>query len=65
MKSKISDFVHASINCQRTKTNRHIVKQITSIPIPNSRFERINIDITGPFPSSNGYTHVLVCQFTR
>ena len=67
IKSKIRDFVHACINCQRTKTNRHIVKQITSIPMPNARFERINIDIAGPFPSSNGYTHVLVCidPFTR
>ena len=61
MKSKIRDFVHACINCQRTKTNRHIVKQITSTPMPNSHFKRINIDIAGPFPSSNGYTHVLVC----
>ena len=35
--------------------------------MPNARFERINIDIAGPFPSSNGYTHVLVCidPFTR
>ena len=52
-KSKIRDFVHACINCQRTKANRHIVKQITSIPMLNARFERINIDIAGPFPSSN------------
>ena len=59
MKSKIRDFVHACINCQTDKTNRHIVKQITSTPMPNSRFERINIDIAGPFPSSNGYTHGL------
>ena len=35
--------------------------------MPNSRFERINIDLAGPFPSCNGYTHVLVCidPFTR
>ena len=40
---------------------------ITSIPMPNSHFERINIDIAGPFPSFNGYTNVFVCinPFTR
>ena len=67
MKSKIRDFVQTCNNCQQAKTSKHVVKQVNSIPIPNRRFEHINIDIAGPFPSSNGNTYVLVCidPFTR
>ena len=29
--------------------------------MPNSHFERINCDIAGPFPPSNGFSYVLLC----
>ena len=39
----------------------------SSIPVPNDRFHRINIDIAGPFPSPRGNAFILVCvdPFTK
>ena len=64
MNTKIRNFVRSCVNCQCAKTTRHVV---SSIPMPNCRFQRINIDIAGPFPSSRGQSYVLVCvdPFTR
>ena len=67
MRAKVSDFVRSCVGCQRSKTTRHVVSAKLPITMPNSRFERINCDIAGPFPPSNGFSYVLLCidPFTR
>ena len=67
MNAKVRDFVRSCTNCQRTKIDRHINSPISSVPMPNQRFERVNVDIAGPFPHSLGNSYVLVCidPYTR
>jgi len=67
MNTKIRNFVRACTNCQRTKTIRHIISPIASVPMPNRRFARVNIDIAGPFPCSRVNSFVLICgnPYTR
>ena len=67
MKKKIRDYVKTLIGCQRSKVTRHIVSPLTPIPVPNEHFHAIHVDICGPFPPSQTYTHLLVCvdRFSR
>ena len=67
MNTKIRNFVRSCVNCQCAKTTRHVVSPVSSIPMPNCRFQRISIDIAGPFPSSRCQSYILVCvdPFTR
>ena len=44
--------------CQRGKITRHIKADIQSIPIPDRRFSHIHVDLVGPLPLSNGYSHL-------
>ena len=67
MRAKVRDIVRSCVGCQRAKTVRHVVSPKSSIPMPSRRFQRINCDIAGPFPSSNGFAYILICidPFTR
>ena len=51
--------------CQRSKIHRHTKSPLQQIENPTGRFE--HIDIVGPLPPSQGYTHLLTCidRFTR
>ena len=61
MKKKIRDFVKTCVGCQRSKVTRHIVSPLSPIAVSNKRFHTIDVDIYGPFPPSQTYTHLLVC----
>ena len=51
-------------NCQG---QRHVKAPLQTFKVPHQRFDHINIDIVGPLPSSQGYTHLLtmVDRFSR
>ena len=57
----------ACVACQRAKIHRHVRSAPEKIPIPDSRFQSINIDLVGPLPPSQGFTHLLtvVDRFSR
>ena len=61
MKRKIKDLIKTCVVCQRSKVNRHTVSPITSIPMPSARFTKLQVDICGPFPSSQACSYLLVC----
>ena len=63
----VSAWAHACIACQRAKVHRHTNSGVDHIPMPDSRFESIHVDLVGPLPPSQGYTHLLtvVDRFTR
>ena len=67
MRAKVRDIVRSCAGCQRAKTVRHVVSPKSSIPMPSSRFQRINCDIAWPFPSSKGFAYILIYMdpFTR
>ena len=67
MKRKIKDLVKTYVTCQRFKVNRDTVSPITSIPMPSTRFTKLQVDICNLFPSSQACSYLLVCidPYTR
>ena len=63
----VQRFVSACIPCQRAKIVRHTRPAIQQIPMPAARFEHVHIDLVGPLPPSNGFSHLLtvVDRFSR
>ena len=53
--------VHDFMQCQKSKTTRHVISPIAAISMSNQQIERINVDIAGPFPSFKGNLLVLIC----
>ena len=60
-------FVSACIPCQRAKVIRHTRPATQFIPVPQSRFDHLHVDVVGPLPPSNGFTHLftIVDRYTR
>ena len=55
------------VKCQTAKIHLHTRAPVQKCEVPQRRFDHIHVDIVGPFPSSNGQTHLLtvVDRFTR
>ncbi|BHF67248.1 hypothetical protein SprV_0301027400 [Sparganum proliferum] len=53
--------------CQRNKVQRHNKSSSGKFPSPDARFNHVHLDVVGPLPPSNGYTHLLTCvdRYTR
>lgn len=67
MNVDIGEWAKACDSCQRAKVVRHTRTVPESIPMPNSRFSHIHMDIVGPLPCSAGYRYLLttVDRYTR
>src|SRR5678815_2098662 len=55
------------LNCQKSKVHRHTVAPLQQFIPPGERFDQVHIDLVGPLPPSNGFTHILTCidRYTR
>ena len=64
---EVTAWARACVACQRAKVHRHTNSGVDRIPIPDSRFETIHVDLVGPLPPLQGYTHLLtvVDRFSR
>ena len=53
--------------CREAKIQRHIRAPLQTFEVPHRRFDHINVDVVGPLPPAQGYTHLLtmVDRFTR
>lgn len=67
MRSDIARWSRACQRCQRSKIHRHTVTPTGTFLAPDARFRHVHIDLVGPLPPSNGFTHILTCidRFTR
>lgn len=67
MKSDIKVWTRACIPCQRAKIHWHTKTPTIHIPVDNSRFSHIQLDLIGSLPNSQGCTHCLtmIDRFTR
>ena len=67
MLKEVRTWVKNCISCQRSKVQRHVRAPLATFKVPDERFTHINLDIVGPLPLSQGYTHLLtiVDRFTR
>ena len=67
MQKDIQQWSRSCLSCQRSKIQRHTVTPLGSFLPPDSRFDRIHIDLVGPLPPSKGYSFLLtiIDRFTR
>ncbi|CAH8491861.1 unnamed protein product [Schistosoma rodhaini] len=65
--SDIKRWTRNCIQCQRSNIQKHTISPIGEFPIPDRRFQHIHLDLVGPLPPSNSFTHILtaVDRFTR
>lgn len=67
IKRDCNSWSKTCLKCQRAKVTRHNKSPSGKFEVPDNRFKHINIDLTGPFSSSNGFTYMLTCidRFSR
>ena len=67
MKRDVRRWTRECIACQSSKVRVHTHTVPQNIAVPQRRFDHMHIDLVGPFPLSQGYTHLLtaVDRFTR
>jgi cleavage and polyadenylation specificity factor subunit 1 len=67
LQKEVAEWAKTCIQCQRAKIQHHIKAPLSSFDAPAQRFDHIHVDIVGPLPTSNGFTHLLtiVDRFTR
>ena len=63
----IGRWAKSCVACQKAKIHSHVKAPVQLMDVPSRRFDHIHVDIVGPLPSSQGYTHLLtvVDRFTR
>ncbi|XP_075315187.1 uncharacterized protein l1td1 [Odontesthes bonariensis] len=59
LKKDVRDWANTCVECQRAKVHRHTKAPLEQFQVPERRFDHVNIDLVGPLPPSQGYTHVL------
>lgn len=47
------------IVCQSSKVQRHIKAPLVQFPLPERRFDHVNVDFVGPLTPSLGFSYVL------
>lgn len=62
-----TSWTRGCLDCQRSKASLHTHSPVLQIPVPDQRFQHVNIDLVGPLPPSEGYSYLLTCveRFTR
>ena len=67
IRKDVANWTRQCISCQRAKVHRHNTSPIAKFTVPDARFSHIHVDLVGPLPVSNGFTHILtiVDRFTR
>ena len=66
MNADVARWARECVPCQQAKVTRHTIPRIGEFPVPQRRFQHLNIDIV-TLPLSNGFRHLLtiVDRFTR
>nr|VZI19460.1 unnamed protein product [Spirometra erinaceieuropaei] len=62
----VKAWTRSCLCCQRNKVQRHNKSPTGTFPSPDAQFNHMHLDVVGPLPPSNGYTHLLcVDRYTR
>ena len=67
IRKEVGLWAKACIPCQTSKVQHHIRAPLQTFQVPHRRFDHIHVDLVGPLPPSQGFTHLLtvVDRFTR
>nr|VZI36718.1 unnamed protein product [Spirometra erinaceieuropaei] len=61
MTKEVKALTRSCLNYQRSKVQRHNKSTPGTFPSPDARFSHVHLDVVGPLPPSNGFTHLLTC----
>uniref|UniRef100_A0A669CFS1 Gypsy retrotransposon integrase-like protein 1 n=1 Tax=Oreochromis niloticus TaxID=8128 RepID=A0A669CFS1_ORENI len=59
LRKSVKEWAAACIPCQRAKIHRHTQAPLESFRVPGRRFDHVHVDLVGPLPQSQGFTHLL------
>ena len=59
LQKQVGAWAKQCIPCQASKVHTHIKAPLEKFSVPQRRFDYIHVDLVGPLPPSNGYTHLL------
>ena len=64
---QVGEWAKVCVPCQQAKISRHVRAPLHHFEVTHRRFDDIHIDLVGPLPPSQGFTHLLtiVDRFTR
>ena len=67
MNSQVGSWAKTCVQCQSSKIHTHIKSPLETFNVPHRRFDHIHVDLVGPLPPSDGFTHLLtiVDRFSR
>ena len=67
LRKDVGRWAKVCVQCQTSKVQRHIKAPLQHYDVPHGRFDHINVDLVGPLPRSQGFTHLftIVDRFTR
>ena len=67
MSSDIRRLCWACVACQRSKVLRHTKAPLQDLPLPDRRFDVLNVVLVGHLPAFEGYTYLLtvIDRFSR
>ncbi|GFO49327.1 Pol polyprotein [Plakobranchus ocellatus] len=59
LKKQVNQWTKECLACQQSKIQSHVHSPVAKIPVPAKRFSLLHIDLVGPLPPSEGFSHVL------
>ena len=59
MNSQVGSWAKTCVQCQSSKIHTHIKSPLETFNVPHRRFDHIHVDLVGPLPPSDGFTHLL------
>nr|VZI18016.1 unnamed protein product [Spirometra erinaceieuropaei] len=61
MNKYVKGWTQSCLSCQRNKMQRHNKSPPGTFPSTDARFCHVHMDVVGPLPPSNRFTHLLTC----
>ena len=58
LNKEVNQWVKECLACQQSKIQRHVHAPQEKFHVPEKRFSHIHVDLVGPLPPSNGFTHL-------
>ena len=59
LRKDVKQWAASCVACQRAKIHRHTKAPLQPFLIPERRFDHVHVDLVGPLPPSQGFTHLL------
>lgn len=59
LRETVKEWPAACIPCQCSKIHRHTQAPLKPFCVPGRRFDHVHVDLVGPLPQSQGFTHLL------